>query len=203
MLRDSYIHPLFNGLIVLLLLWLAGLFIFAADVAAQNPGLGVVVRKVDGIVVLTGGTERVPAGLDLLAAGIAPRLMISGVDPRADTAAMIPEAHPAKNKRSCCITFGTYAEDTIGNARETAAWADRYAIKSLIVVTSNYHIRRAMIEFRQALPDVILIPYVVAADHVRTENWWNYPGTASLMLGEYSKYLLALVKGGLHAIFRE
>lgn len=203
MLKESFIHPLLNGLIVLLAIWLAGLFVFASDVAAQKDGLGMNIKKADGIVVLTGGTERVPAALDLLAGGMAPHLMISGVSPDSSAAKIIPQTHPAQRLIKCCITLGTYAEDTIGNAREAALWAQQYKMASLIVVTSNYHIRRALMEFRQTLPDVILIPYVVTADHVRADDWWNHPGTASLMLREYNKLLLAFIKFGLHRLFNE
>ena len=201
-LRESNLHPLLNGVVVLLLVWLVGLFLFTADVSAQKEGLGADVRQVDGLVALTGGTERIAAGLDLLASHLAPRLMISGVDPRADTGDLVPAAHPATALRACCITFGTYAEDTIGNAREAAAWAHNFNMKSLVVVTSNYHIRRALMEFHQAMPDVILVPYVVTADHVHVEQWWNYPGTSALMIAEYNKLLLAFLKAGLHMLFK-
>lgn len=200
--QRSVLHPLLNGLIILLLLWLVGMFLFIRDVIEQPTGLGRDVKKVDGIVVLTGGAERLPAGLDLLTDGLAPRLMISGVDPRA-AEQLIPESHPARGLLACCINIGTFAEDTVGNARETAAWARHYKMQSLVIVTSNYHIRRSMVEFKQVLPDVILVPYVISAGNLKLDEWWNYPNTASLLMGEYSKYLLALVKAGLHRIFRD
>lgn len=196
-LKNTFLPSLFNGLFILLLAWLVGLVLYSQDVnALQNAGLNPNL-KADGIVVLTGGTERVPAGLDLLQSGFAPRLLISGVDPRAGAETLIQD-HPAKSKMECCITLGVFAEDTHGNAKEAAGWVKKYAMKSLIVITSNYHMRRALLEFHQALPKTTIDYYAVNPPQAHIGEWWQYPGTASLMMEEYNKLLLALIKAGLH-----
>ncbi len=198
-LQHSFLPTLFNGLFVLLLAWLAGLVFYSHDVIAiQNEGLNINM-KADGIVVLTGGADRVPAGLDLLQSGFAPRLLISGVDPRAGAERLI-QNHPAKSKMECCITLGTYAEDTTGNAREAQGWVTKHSMKSLIVITSNYHMRRALLEFRQALPRTTLSHYAINPPQARIAQWWIYPGTASLMMEEYNKLLLALLKAALQPL---
>lgn len=166
--------------------------------AGLNPNL-----KADGIVVLTGGTERVPAGLDLLQSGFAQRLLISGVDPRATTESLLQD-YPAKAKMAqkieCCITLGVFAEDTHGNAKEAAGWVKKYNLNSLIVITSNYHMRRALLEFHQALPKTELHYYAVNPPQAHIDQWWDYSGTASLMMEEYNKLLLAIIKAALHTL---
>src|SRR5262249_13536146 len=158
---------------------LLGLLLFAHDVNEAPEGDAKNARPADGIVVLTGGTERLPAGLALLNAHAAPRMLVSGVDPRAKTERLFGKI-PHKLK-SCCITLGTHAEDTSGNAREAAAWAQQYDMKSLYVVTANYHMRRALLEFSLVLPpETALLPFSVSPSSVRTEDWSDYPGTASL-----------------------
>lgn len=196
-LKNTFLPSLFNGLFVVLLLWLGGLIFYSQDtIRLQDDGLNPNL-KADGIVVLTGGTERVPAGLDLLQNGFAPRLLISGVDPRADGENLLNN-HPAKSKLSCCITLGVFAEDTHGNAKEAAGWVKKYSIKSLIVITSNYHMRRALLEFHQALPETTIHHYSVNPREAHIDEWWAHPGTASLMMEEYNKLLLAFVKAALH-----
>jgi uncharacterized SAM-binding protein YcdF (DUF218 family) len=209
-LRNSYIHPLLNGGIILLLLWLLGLLFFARDVtdmAATPPVTSAPPRSADGIVVLTGGRDRVPVGLDLLLEGRAPLLLISGMggttaeESSVVAEKIIPENHPAHDKIACCITFGTYAEDTHGNAVETAAWAKKHTLRSLIIVTAHYHMRRALLEFSGALPGVALLPYGVNPDNVRLHHWWDWPGTARLLMEEYNKLLFAFLKAALRKIF--
>jgi len=88
----------------------------------------------------------------------------------------------------------------VGNAQETKRWADRRSIRSLIVVTSNYHMPRAMAELARQLPDVDLIPFPVVTDNVRTDRWWD-PATAKLLLTEYLKYIVAQVRMRLEPAF--
>ena len=91
------------------------------------------------------------------------------------------------------VDIGT-AVDTIGNARETAEWMARQGFTSLRLVTAGYHMPRSLLEFRHALPDATLIPHPVFPEHVKQEDWWAWPGTASLIVGEYSKFLLAWLR---------
>ncbi|NDE90971.1 MAG: YdcF family protein [Alphaproteobacteria bacterium] len=196
-MKQSYLPPLFNGAFLLLLFWLAGFLVYAHDVVTMpgnglNPNL-----HAGGIVVLTGGSERVPAGLDLLQNNFATRLLISGVDPRVDAEKLIQD-HPAKARLECCITLGVFAEDTHGNAKEAAGWVKKYDLKSLIIITSNYHMRRAMMEFHQTLPDITLYHMAVNPQPARIDHWWEFPGTASLLMEEYNKLLLATLKASLH-----
>ncbi|HTV89221.1 MAG TPA: YdcF family protein [Stellaceae bacterium] len=143
----------------------------------------------DAIVVLTGGRLRLEAGLALLAAGKGKRLFISGVNPRVDRGMLLRILGPAAEREACCIVLGRRSDDTFGNAVETAAWMRREGYTSLHLVTSWYHMRRALLEFRRAMPRVRIIPQPVFATHVDPEGWWGRHGAVLLVLGEYEKYL--------------
>jgi uncharacterized SAM-binding protein YcdF (DUF218 family) len=84
--------------------------------------------------------------------------------------------------------------NTVGNAAETRRWAKSRGFKSLIVVTSNYHMPRSMAELSRQLPDIALIPFPVISDKLRDESWWTSPPAARLLLTEYVKYMVAQVR---------
>ena len=174
-----------------ILLWCAG-FIWFLGESWQSPAPP---PHADGIVVLTGGADRVAAGLHLLQAGTAEHLLISGVGrevPLRDLA-IISGLNPANiAAHADAVTLGRAASSTHGNAVETEEWAARLHIGSLIVVTAGYHMPRALAELRARLPQVGLIPYAVQPPGMRampTAATWR------LLLGEYSKFLA--VEGGL------
>lgn len=148
-------------------------------------------RNADGIVVLTGGALRISDALELLASGHGQRLLISGVNRITrpyEIARLVPEH---QRWFSCCVDLDHSATNTIGNAIETRRWVEERRFKSLIVVTANYHMPRAMAELEHELPGVALVPYAVVSDRVRIENWWDNPSTARLLILEYLKYIVA------------
>lgn len=148
-------------------------------------------RNADGIVVLTGGSSRVSDAMELLAAGYGKRLLISGVHPTNDVHD-ISRALPDNHKLlTCCVDLDRSAIDTRGNAAETRRWARERGFTSLIVVTSNYHMPRAIVELSHAMPDVTLIPFAVVGDKWREEPWWTSSATLRLLLSEYAKYVAA------------
>jgi uncharacterized SAM-binding protein YcdF (DUF218 family) len=151
-------------------------------------------RNADGIVALTGGPFRINDALDLLAAGRGKRLLISGVNP-ATRAGEISRLMPEHQRLfACCVDIDHSATNTIGNAIETRRWAKARGIRSLIVVTANFHMPRAMVELTHELPDVALVPYGVVSEKVRVEAWWENPETARLLFLEYLKYIVARVR---------
>jgi uncharacterized SAM-binding protein YcdF (DUF218 family) len=152
-------------------------------------------RNADGIVVLTGGSSRVSDAVELLAAGYGKRLLISGVHPTnaaSDISRSLPENNQALLK--CCVDLDRSAVNTRSNAAETRRWVHERGFKSLIVVTSNYHMPRAIVELSHAMPDVELIPFVVIGDKWRGEPWWMSGGTLRLLLSEYIKYVAVEVR---------
>jgi uncharacterized SAM-binding protein YcdF (DUF218 family) len=150
-------------------------------------------RDADGIVVLTGGASRIADAIELLAAGHGRRLLISGVNRstnRSEISRLNPEFAPVVR---CCVDFDR-SLNTLGNAVETRRWTEAKGFHSLIVVTSNYHMPRALIEIGHQLPAVTLVPFPVVADKLRTESWWGNVATTRLLLLEYVKYMFANVR---------
>jgi uncharacterized SAM-binding protein YcdF (DUF218 family) len=150
-------------------------------------------RNADGIVVLTGGASRISDAIELLAAGRGHRLLISGLN-RATTAEEISRLNPEFGPlMGCCIDFDR-SLNTLGNAIETRHWAESHGFHSLIVVTSNYHMPRAMAEIGHQLPGVALLPFPVVTDRERSESWWVRGPMLKLMLSEYFKYMYARMR---------
>lgn len=151
-------------------------------------------RKADGIVVLTGGSSRISDAMDLLAEGYGKRLLISGVHPANganDILRSLPDTHALL---SCCVDLDRSAVNTRSNATETRRWVIERGFHSLIVVTSNYHMPRAMVELSHAMPDIDLIFYPVIGDKWHDEPWWQSGAGLRLLLSEYVKYVAAEVR---------
>jgi uncharacterized SAM-binding protein YcdF (DUF218 family) len=150
-------------------------------------------RDADGIVVLTGGASRISDAIELLAAGRGKRLLISGLN-RATTSGEILRLNPEFGGIvGCCVDFDR-SLNTLGNAIETKHWAESRGFRSLIVVTSNYHMPRAIAEIAHQLPDVALLPFPVIADKLHAEPWWTHGPTMKLMFSEYLKYVVARMR---------
>jgi uncharacterized SAM-binding protein YcdF (DUF218 family) len=167
-----------------------GFWRFATHLPADEVVLD---RNADGIVVLTGGASRISDAIELLAAGRGRRLLISGLN-RATTAEEISRLNPEFGQlMRCCIDFDR-SLNTLGNAIETRHWAQDHGFRSLIVVTSNYHMPRAIAEIAHQLPGVALLPFPVVTDRERSESWWARGPMLRLMLSEYLKYMYAQVR---------
>jgi uncharacterized SAM-binding protein YcdF (DUF218 family) len=151
----------------------------------------------DAIVVLTGGSERVAAGLTLLEAGKAKRLFISGVHPGVELDDLLKidregsGGAPLSASLAARVELGHEAGDTFGNAVESAEWMRANRFRSLRLVTADYHMRRALIEFRMADPDLEIVPNPVRPTGRATEHWWRNRSTLNLLMAEYGKYLIA------------
>ena len=151
-------------------------------------------HNADGIVVLTGGSSRVSDAMELLAGGYGKRLLISGVHPTNAVSDISRSLSDNQSLLSCCVDLDRSAVNTRSNAAETRRWARERGFKSLIVVTSNYHMPRAIVELSHAMPDVALIPFAVVGDKWRDEPWWTNGATLRLLLSEYVKYVAAEVR---------
>ncbi len=166
------------------LLWVGGFVLFAVGMPASAD-----LRTTDAIVVPTGGTGRIARGARLLAAGKARRMFVSGVDARTGGAAIAAKNGLPTALFACCVDLGHEASDTRSNAEETAAWVKVHGAKSVRLVTTDWHMRRALFELRRALPaQVAILP-----DAVESEA--DLPD----LVREYNKYLLrrVAVLGGL------
>lgn len=174
----------------------AGFVGFALSLEREETAL---VVQAEGVVALTGGSDRVIEAASFLARGQARRLLITGVNPSTPGAAIARRLPVSKELFDCCVDLGYQAQDTAGNARETRDWAKARKISgSLIVVTSNYHMPRALVELSAVLPGHILYPYPVVSEHVNVADWANDRQTLRLVVGEYLKYLGAIVRTTVH-----
>ena len=187
--RRRRFSSIFSKLVLLVLVALGlGFFAFLWLLPDEEVVLD---RNADGIVVLTGGTSRVADALELLAAGRGKRLLISGVNPGTTTSDIAHQAAGYDKLLKCCVDLDYSAINTLGNAVETRRWAIDRGFHSLVIVTSSYHMPRALAEISHQLPDVTLIPFPVVSDRLRLEPWWSNGATTRLVLSEYFKYLYA------------
>jgi len=170
--------------------WLAGLvwFVSALPVRVEDA-----TRTTQAIVVLTGGGGRIAEGLDLLAANRAKKLFISGVGAAVDMQEILRVSQRPQADITCCVALGYEADSTYGNAIETAGWMRDNGLRSLRLVTAAYHMPRSLLQFRRAMPEMEIIPNPVFSANFHPDDWLRWSGNASVIVTEYSKYLVALV----------
>ncbi len=180
--------------ICVVLLFLSGFFIFINNLSSKEI---TVIQKADAIVALTGGSDRIADAVDLLAEGRAKRLLISGVNLATSTERLAQINPKHRDFFACCIDIDYAARNTVGNAIETRRWVDERGIQSLIVVTSNYHMPRAMIELKRALPKVILIAYPTIAERGADDGIIRDMTNMKIMGIEYTKFLVAYTRASL------
>jgi uncharacterized SAM-binding protein YcdF (DUF218 family) len=191
--RFSLLRPLSWLVLLPCAAWLAGFALYLLHVetaAPPNP-----MPRADGIVVLTGGDGRVAAALALLAQHDAPRLLISGVGRGTYLGDFTPDDVSTTTRYASDITLGHVAATTYGNALEAADWVHTYHLRTLIIVTADYHMPRAMLEMRRHLPGITLIPAPVRPPSV--DDLFSR-STIRLLTGEYTKYLV--VRLGLRPV---
>jgi uncharacterized SAM-binding protein YcdF (DUF218 family) len=183
---------LFDLVMLAVFMLVIGFFIFTDGIQRSQPEP----RTADGIAVLTGGVARIDEAMKLLAQGKAKRLLITGVNRTTSTEELKQLASQGDQLFSCCVDIDKEARNTIDNATETSQWVAQHHYTSIIVVTSNYHMPRALAELGRVMPGVTLIPYAVVENNVHLDRWWTYPGTTRLLISEYLKYLPALARLG-------
>ena len=183
-------------LLIIACLWGVGLWAFANRVAASTPAPDP--PQADAIVALTGASVlRLEAATELLEEGLADRLLISGVNREATRDQVRATLKTAGRAFDCCVDLGFRAENTRGNASETAQWVRYHHYKTLIVVTADFHMPRAILELHAAMPGVKLYPYPVQTGTLEVKGWWRRPGDARRMTLEYCKYVAILTRNAV------
>ncbi len=162
----------------ILLAWVLGFFAFAVFLPGPAGD-----QKTDAIVVPTGGKGRIDRGLELLAQKQSSQLLVTGVDTDVKPGEFAAEYNVSDRVMKCCVTLGFDALDTKGNAAETAHWVAERKVKSLRLVTTDWHMRRAALELSHALPDDV----IVVRDAVMSE-----PSLRILFL-EYHKLIASYI----------
>lgn len=150
----------------------------------------------DGIVALTGGKARIGAAAKLLADGKARRLLITGVHPSTTKEKLRELVGGDVTLFDCCVDVDIRALNTSGNAVETKRWARSMGFKSLIIVTSSYHMPRTLVELRRVMPRGRFIPYAVVARDFPIDHWWGSPKALRVLFNEYVKYIPAAARYG-------
>src|SRR4029079_9541628 len=168
------VRLIFDFLILLLVMLIIGFVVFANGIEREQKAPQ---QKADGIAVLTGGVARIDRAMKLLAQGQAKRVLITGVNRTVTTEELKQLASQGDQYFACCVDIDKEARNTIDNATETSEWVAQQHFHSVIVVTSNYHMPRALAELGRAMPDVVLIAYPVIDKNVHLDRWWTYPGT--------------------------
>lgn len=176
----SSIKKLAQGVAVLICAWFAGLLVFSVTLPTETDTNALV--PADGIVVLTGDTGRLEAGLMLLARDKGKRLLVSGVHQSVGQQDLIRRTN-APELFDCCVDLDKASADTIDNAAQTADWAKVHKFTRLYLVTSDYHMHRSKLLLEAALPDSEILPYAVEASI-------SFEG----LVIEYSKFIVTFAK---------
>lgn len=151
----------------------------------------------DGIVVATGGQARIEEGLRLLSEGRASQMLVTGVGKGISHTSLKRTLRLTTAQirvLECCVDLDAAARDTIGNARSAALWADANALKSLRLVTANYHLPRAQNEFQRAFPETSLHVFAVLPPDLKLDTWYRHWPSAKLLVRDYGKYLVSLIR---------
>lgn len=179
-------------LTVLLLIAAAG---FIAFVAALPQAETLPAARAQGIVVLTGGPDRIAEGLSLLSSGYGERVLITGVNEKTSRDDLARSHGIDARAAACCIDLDWQALNTRGNAQEAARWARSNGYTDLILVTSSWHMPRATEEMRRAMPEARIIPHAVVPPRAEWPKWWRDLNMMRLLSTEYAKYCWSRLRG--------
>ena len=189
--RSGWIKFIVFMILLSLALFIMGFIIFASKVENLRPPNSI--PKADGIVVWTGkGGSRLETGAQLLQQNKGERLLISGVNEKTSLTTIKELLILSDDKAECCIDLDYKAEDTIGNARETASWAQSLGYEHIILVTSAYHMPRAEIEIGATIGRVKITPYPVI--HKDRQSWYADRPRFKRLFQEYGKLLLTYMR---------
>ncbi len=145
------------------------------------------------LVVLTGGSGRIDSALQLVSSGHHDKIFISGVNRGVELEALINFARSYSEVLRCCVELGYEATNTRGNAQEVKMWINKNSFKQFRLLTSNYHMPRAIFEMRAQMPSIKIFEYPIASTQIDLKRWWESFSTTWLLFGEYSKNIYTMV----------
>lgn len=162
----SFLRTILLFCVVAIFLWAGGYALFVYSILRSD--ISEPERETDAIVVLTGGNNRVNTGFDLFAAGLAPKLFISGVNNDVSLDELVSTwpglENGSRSLPACCMELGYEARSTIENAQEAHDWVLANDVHSIRLVTSPYHMPRALLEFKALMPGLDIITHPVMKD---------------------------------------
>ncbi len=171
------------SLILVTTFWVIGFIVFACTAIGTKYRP---LESAEAIVALTGGSDRIKEAIQLLKEEKAPRLFISGVNEKVTGYHLLKELEPEWQNK---IELGYQAKTTRMNAIETAKWIQKNNLSSIILVTSFYHIPRSLLEIRNVLPELKIIPYAVFPKSFEQNTKWIHTRYAWQLFLEYHKFL--------------
>ncbi|MGL4240429.1 MAG: YdcF family protein [Beijerinckiaceae bacterium] len=171
-----------------------GFFFFLSSLVRTDAAQ---VRRADAIVALTGGAERITDAIDWLRDGKGRRLLISGVAHDVTRERLAQKVPQYRDWLQCCVDLGHAAQNTVGNAKETRHWVTTNGYRSVLVVTSSYHMPRAIIELERQLPGITLIRAPVVTEKLKAMDFWGNPGLLRTIGVEYAKFVVAYARASL------
>lgn len=177
--RVALFQRLFFLLLFFCIVWAFGFASYLSKVQAFQPPA----ESADGIVVLTGGPGRIDTGISALVNGQGEKLLISGANRTLDGIMILDIIGIDRELRECCVDLDQRATDTVGNVRESAAWAETNGYRSLIVISADFHLPRSLLLFSSYQDQIEVIPWPVRSQ--------LQPFS---LISEYNKYLLTLVR---------
>ena len=192
--QSQQVRTLVIGCAMLAAIFISGLQYFVLNLPRQ---VEFPTRQIDGIVVITGGQQRLDAGLTLLATGTASKLLISGVGTGLSKLILANDLQLDQTQRDllmCCTELEFAARDTLGNARAARQWAESHNLASLYLVTANYHMPRAKLAFNREMPHIDLYYWPVSPDDLHIDSWWKDPELVRLLVREYAKFLAEIIR---------
>jgi len=187
-MTKSIVFTLVCTFFLLLLIWGSGLgwfYLTTQEKQADNS------TQTDSIIVPTGGVNRINEGLALLSEGYAEKILISGVNEKVSLEQIIQMWGGKIDDPDCCVFIGHMAKNTAQNAEEARQWVTQKYIRSARLVTSNYHMPRAALEFHHAMPDIEIIEHAVMAED---KEYKNRGGFWRVIVGEYNKTILSWLR---------
>lgn len=186
-------RTLLSVLLFIMIVWCAGLIYFGYSINHYHNDIN---THTDAIITLTGGRNRIIEAVKLLNSGKADFLFISGVDKHTSLRS-IQKTQKIKTSMLHRIDIGHMATNTETNAEEAQIWISNKHVASVRLVTSNYHMARAVLEFKHLMPELDIIPHPVYSERIE-KKWWTSWQTFSLIFKEYNKLVFKLVKYQLY-----
>lgn len=187
-------HAALSLLVLLAVLWTVGFGLFLADLklAAQSDNLATREGNL-GVVVFTGGPNRMITSMEVLTSGAGSRLLISGVNETSSRDALRGHVEDPSELFDCCVDLDYASHNTIENAAQSVAWAHENEFDGLVVVTSYYHMPRSLVELHHRDQALTIYPHCVYPANYDENHWWH-PNKFRILALEYTKYEMALMR---------
>ncbi len=158
-------------------------------------------NRSSNIVILTGGTNRIKDGLKILSNFETSKkndfkILVSGTGKGFSKNSLKKQLGPNFNPNliECCIELDSISKNTYTNASETFKWSKKNDIKEFVLITSNYHMPRAFLEFKNRMPDIKINKFSITPTKHIINNWLSSYQTFSLVFKEYCKFIIASLR---------